>query len=222
WQPQGQVQGQRRRRNRTFAASVTGVAVIGLSAALVWTLRDSSASASTGGGGSHATGTPSVGGNAAASSATASPSPTDQGTGAGDQGTQANLLTPPGARAAVSALKNQVGSRKIVQLDVYPGYAIAQVLTAADPTEYDEYTYRDGQFDHSPGGTISDEKPFDPGAIDWNVLPTLLTEAKQRLKVANPTSEYLIIEGNFFGEGPGIGVYISNDYNKGGYMFTDF
>ncbi|HZU57672.1 MAG TPA: serine/threonine-protein kinase [Actinocrinis sp.] len=221
WQPQGSVQGQRRRRNRTFVASVTGVAVIGLSAALVWTLHDSSASASTGGG-SHATGTPSTAGNAGANSQTTSASPTDQGTGAGDQGTQVNLLTPAGARAAVRALKNRVGSRKIIQLDVYPGYAIAQVLTAADPIEYDEYTYRDGQLDHSPGGTISDEKPFDPGAINWDALPTLLTEAKQRLKVANPTSEYLIIEGNFFGEGPGIGVYISNDYDKGGYMFTDF
>ena len=221
WQPQDQAQAQRRRRNRTFVASVTGVAVAGLSAALIWTLRDS-ASASTGGGGSQATGTASASGSAAAGAAATSPSPADQGTGTGDQGSQTNLLTPAGARTAVSALKKQIGSRKIVQFDVYSGYAIAQVLTASDPTEYDEYTYRDGQLNSSPGGTITDEVAFDPGAINWNILPTLLTEAKQRLKVANPTSEYLIIEGNFFGEGPGIGVYISNDYNKGGYMFTDF
>lgn len=217
-----QAQAESRRRNRAFVASVTGVAVAGLSAALIWTLHDS-ASASTGKGGPKTSGTRSTAGNAAGASAAASPSPADQGTDTGGgQGSQLNLLTPAGARTAVNALKKQVGSRKIIQLDVYPGYAIAQVLTASDPTEYDEYTYRDGQLESSPGGTITDEQPFDPGAINWSILPTLLTEAKQRLKVANATSEYLIIEGNFFGEGPGIGVYISNDYSKGGYMFTDF
>lgn len=53
-------------------------------------------------------------------------------------------------------------------------------------------------------------------------MPTLLTEAEQRLKVANADSEYLIIAGNFFGDGPGIGVYIDNNYSAGGYMLTDF
>ncbi|HXR73316.1 serine/threonine-protein kinase [Actinocrinis sp.] len=219
---QPHLQMPRKRRNGAFVASVAGVAVVGLSAALVWTLHNQSASASTGNGGTHGAGTPSAADSANAAAATASASATDQAPDTGSQGSQLNLLTSAGARTLVNALKQQVGSRKIVELDIYPDHASAEVLTAGDPTEYDDYTYRGGQMENAPGGTISDEAAFDPGAINWNKVPTLLTEAEQRLKVANADSEYLIIAGNFFGDGPGIGVYIDNNYSAGGYMLTDF
>jgi hypothetical protein len=196
------------------------VAVVGVSAALVWTLHNQSASASTGTGtgGPHATGTASAAG-ATASASAVTDQPSDAG---GGQGSHANLLTAAGARSVVSALKQQVGSRKIVQLTIYPDHADAEVVSTNDPAAYDDYTYRDGHMDNSPGGPITDEVAFDPGAISWDKVPTLLTEAEQRLKVPNADSRYLIISGDFFGQGQGIGVYIDNDYGTGGYMLTDF
>jgi hypothetical protein len=221
--PQPHSQDPRKRRNGAFVASVTGVAVVGVSAALVWTLHNKSAAASTGTGGAHATSTLSAaGGGAGAATASASAATDQTPDTAGGQGSRPSLLTASGARTVVNALKQQVGSRKIVQLTIYPDYADAEVVTANDPTVYDDYTYRDGHLENSPGGPISDDAAFDPGAISWDKVPTLLTEAEQRLKVANANSQYLIIAGNFFGDGPGIGVYVDNDYGAGGYMLTDF
>ncbi len=215
----------RRRRTATFIASVTGTAVIGLAAALIWTLH-SPASASTGNnpGASGQTGTtsPSIGSVAASSSAT-SASPTDSGStdGSGSNSSQSqSYLTPAGARSLVSALHRQFGSRKIVELVIYPDYASVEVVTAADATLYDEYWYRNNAFEHVMGGEITDEQPVDLNAVDWNVLPTLLADGAQELKIPHPTSQYVIIEGNFLNEGPGLAVYLSDDYGSA-YLLAD-
>ena len=224
--PQTQIDSPRPRRNGAFVASVTGVAVAGLAAALIWTLHNASASASTGNGDARGTSTPSAAASVnpatAAASASATDQSTDQGTDTVDQGSQTNLLTPAGARSVVAALKKTVGNRKVVQLNLYDDHALAEVETASNPNEFDDFLYRDGRLDQFPGGTISIEQPFDAGKIDWDIVPTLFTEAKQRLKFPNPTSEYLLVEGNFLNEGPGIGVYVTDAYGGGGYMFTDF
>ena len=129
-------------------------------------------------------------------------------------------MTSAGARSLVSALHQQFGSRKIVELVIYPTYASLEVETAADPTLYDEYWYRDTGFERVTGGTISDETPVDLGAIDWNVLPGLLSDAAGQLKIPHPTSQYLIIEGNFLDDGPGLAVYLSDDYGSA-YLLAD-
>ncbi len=217
----GAQQQSRRRRTATFVASVTGTAVIGLTAALVWTLRDAPASASTG---SHL-GTQSAGASSSAAalggrSGTASPSPSSGGGGGSGQGQASNLLTPAGARATVNALRRQFGNRKIIELVLYGDYAAVEVETAADASLYDEYWYRNGTFEHVMGGEVSDEKPVDLDAVAWDMLPTLFADADQQLKIPHPTSRYLIIEGNWSDQGPGIGVYLSDDYG-GAYLLVN-
>ena len=196
----------------------------GLAAALIWTLHDSSASASTGsnsGTGTQSSTSLSSGGSGAAStSASASAAAAPTGGSGGGGGQAQSFLTTAGARSLVSALNQQFGSRKVITLDVYPDYAAVEVETAADQTLYDEYWYRNGTFETVSHGTVTDELPVDLGAVDWNVLPKLLSDATQQLKVPHPTSTYLIIEGNFIGNGPGLAVYLSDDYGSG-YLLAD-
>jgi tRNA A-37 threonylcarbamoyl transferase component Bud32 len=212
--------GPRRRRTAAFVASVASVAVVGLGLALFLTLRDAPASASTGnhgGGNSNAA----LAGTVSPSAATGGASPsTSAGSDGGGQGQASNLLTPAGARAVVSYLHQQLGNRKIVELVLYPDYAAAEAETAADPTLYDEYWYRDGTLSRVSGSTITDEVPVDLGAINWNALPTLLSEASKQLKIPHPTSQYVIIQGNWIDRGPGLGIYLGDDYGSA-YLLAD-
>lgn len=212
----------RRRRTATFVATITGTAAIGLAVALVWTLRDSPASASTGnnagaqsGGSSSSAAVGGLGAGAADPAGSASPSSDST-----DSGSSASFLTPAGARAAAGAMRREFGGRKIVELVLYSDYASVEVETAADQTLYDEYWYRNGTFQKVTGGEITDEQPVDLNAIDWSALPTLFADANRDLKIPHPTSRYLIIEGNWSEQGPGIGVYLSDDYG-GAYLLAN-
>lgn len=215
-----------RRRTATFVASIAATAAIGLAAALIWTLRDSPASASTGNdrGANSLTVTTSPSAGSRAASSTAAVAPVDSsssGTGSGaDSGQAQSMLTPAGARALAGTLHQKFGSRKIVELVVYPTYASLEVETAADPTLYDEYWYRNGAFERVMGGEINDEAPVDLAAIRWDALPSLLSAANRELKVPHPTSQYLVIEGNFFDGAAGFAVYLSDDYGSG-YLVAD-
>jgi serine/threonine protein kinase len=208
----------RRRRTATFVASITGTAVIGLAAALVWTLRDLPASASTGNNpGTHSSTSASAG---TGTGMTGTQAPSANATSGSGTSQSSNFLTPAGARAVVSALHQQFGSRKIVQLVLYPAYASVEVVTASDSKLYDEYWYRNGSFEHVMGGEITDEVPVDLSSINWDALPTLFSDARQQLNVPHPTSQYLIIEGNWIDQGPGLGAYLSDDYG-GAYLLAD-
>ncbi|HEV2347269.1 MAG TPA: serine/threonine-protein kinase [Actinocrinis sp.] len=215
--------GPRRRRTAAFVASITGTAAVGLALALVWTLHDSPASASTGNNGNSGNNTGGVSSTASPSAGTsggASPSASADGGGGGDQSQASNLLTPAGARALVNVIHQQLGNRKIIELVLYPDYAALEAETASDPTLYDEYWYRGGNLTRESGGTITDEVPVDLSAVNWNALPTLLSAAGKQLKIPHPTSQYVIVEGNWIDQGPGLGIYLGDDYGSA-YLLAD-
>jgi serine/threonine protein kinase len=203
----------RSRRNSVFASCVAGTAAVGLIAALVWTLHNPSASASTQGAGgpsaSTTTSASAVTGGLTATGAAA----TATATSGAVQGQ--SLLTEAGMRTLISAVRAKSGATKIVTMTVYPTYADVQVPTKADPTLYDEYLYRSGSFESWDHGTIdSTEGTVDPDTFTWSALPALLRYAQNNLKIAHPTSEYLIISGNWFDDGPAICVYLSDAYGS--------
>lgn len=215
--------GPRRRRTAAFVASITGTAAVGLALALVWTLHDSPASASTGNNGNSGSNTGGVSSTVSPSVGTsggASPSASADGGGGGDQSQASNLLTPAGARALVNVIHQQLGNRKIIELVLYPDYAALEAETASDPTLYDEYWYRGGNLSRESGGTITDEVPVDLSAVNWNALPTLLSAAGKQLKIPHPTSQYVIVEGNWIDQGPGLGIYLGDDYGSA-YLLAD-
>lgn len=60
-------------------------------------------------------------------------------------------------------------------------------------------------------------------AFDWDAVPALIAEARKKLKVDSPTSRYLVIRqpNDVFDTPAGMAVYLSNDYNKSGYLEAD-
>ncbi|MBS2962884.1 protein kinase [Actinocrinis puniceicyclus] len=211
--------GPRSRRNGAFVAALTAVTVLGLSGALVWSFHGAPAAAATGNGrGAGSSVTATAPGRVPVTGATSNAA-VARGSAAGGQG--AGLLAPAAARSLVRLLDQKSAGGRVIELVLYPGYADAEILTAGDPTLYDDYYYRGGVIQRSGGGTVTDQVPLDLAAVNWNALPTLLAEARKRLGIAHPTSEYLVIQGGWIGQSPGIGVYLGDDYGSA-YLLADF
>jgi hypothetical protein len=187
------------------------VAAVALAGVLAWNLIPSGATAQNGTtvGGSTTTGQPATTATGAPATRSAnSPAPTD-------------LMTPAGVRAAIAAMRPDMPSTKVVRLVVYPGYAIADVPTAADPKLYDTITYRDGKVSKEPGGEVTEDYTVDLQTYNWDILPGVEQKALDTLNVPHPTSKYLIIGPDILDGTPGISVYLSDQYNSSGYLEVD-
>ncbi|MER6085907.1 serine/threonine-protein kinase [Streptomyces sp. NPDC001833] len=201
-----------RRRRTLLLLPVAAVAVAG---ALTWTLLPDSgnqASGATDSGTAHATTSSSAG-------STASPTAARQTAGT-------DLLTPQGIRTAVAAFEKQTGRDRFGKLTVYPEYVIAYMMVKGSDTAYDSYTYRPGQGVQKDiiSSTLSgDDRPVSLDDFAWDKVPSLLTQARRRLKVPDPTTRYLVVvlPGNAFGDPAGMSVYLSNKYSQTGYFQTD-
>jgi serine/threonine protein kinase len=206
-----------RRRNAVFVSCVAGTALLGLSAALLWTLYGSPASAST----ARGTGTPSVSASAGTGGTTASGAASTSTASSGTVPSQ-GFLTGDGMRALISAVRAKSGGTKIVSMTVYPTYADVQIPTKTDATVYDEFLYRDGSFkDWGHGAVDSGSGLVDLSGITLSALPALVRSAETGLKVAHPTSEYFIIDNSSLENAPALRVYVSDDYSRDGYLVAN-
>ncbi|MFB7470522.1 serine/threonine-protein kinase [Kitasatospora sp. NPDC056184] len=224
----------RRRTGASVALAVAGVALAGV---LAWTLRPdgtgeavepnaapSGSSASAGTAGSPAK--PGTTAGAAASTgpaATAPPAPPATASTAPTAKQPANtkdLMTPDGVRTVVAAITAQSGGTKVKALNVYPGYANAQVPTA-DGRNYDWYDYRDGKVTKRTGSSMDKDKAVDLAQYDWDAIPALLKKANDTLNVKDPTSRYLVIDTFPSDNLPSIRVYLSDEYHNSGYLLAD-
>jgi len=210
----------RSRRNTVFVSGVAGIAVIGLAAALIWTLHDSSGSGPTLGAGG-----PSVSASSSASAGSAGVTDTSgasaASSAAGQTQTQ-SLLTATAMQSFIKLLRSTTGSTKVIELDAYPTHADVEVPVAADPTLYNDYTYQDGALTADPdfnGSVDAGQGTVDLTAVTWSVLPTLLKYAEHNLNIPNSTSEYIILDNNFE-NAPAIRVYESDTYGSG-YLAAD-
>lgn len=135
-----------------------------------------------------------------------------------------DMLTPAGIRTAIKAFKDKTGSDRFSDFSVYPGYVIADVMVKGSNTKYVSYTYRSGTgfdegFDNK--GTVTDgDQPVKLDGFNWDAVPGLLKTAKKELKVAKPTSQYLLLRvpNTYDGTLEGMGIYLSDDYGAGGYV----
>ncbi|WP_280723902.1 serine/threonine-protein kinase [Kitasatospora sp. MAA4] len=204
----------RRARRVVGASSVAVIAAVALASVLVWSLSPS-------GGSTPRASSSTTPGAAAVPPATGSGSaPAAASTPAADV---KDLLTPDGMRSTVAAISPLMTNGRVVQLVVYPGYASAEVPTAADPLHYDEVDYRDGAVTHSPGGSVDsgDNATVDLRTFDWSILPALLQKAQDTLNVAHPTSRYVIVGPDLMDGSPSISVYLSDAYDGSGYLEAD-
>lgn len=200
---------------RRWTLLVLPTAGIALAGALVWTQLP--------GTGTHANGPKGSGTTSATASAP------DDATGSpasGSRATTTDLLTPQGIRTAIAAFEKETGRDRYASLTVYPEYVVANLMVKGDDAAYDMYTYRPGQGvrkDIISGHVSGDDKPVTLDGYDWDKVPSLLTEAGEKLKVPDPDTRYLvlILPGNAFGDPAGMSVYLSNDHSQTGYLQTD-
>ncbi|MGX2996447.1 serine/threonine-protein kinase [Streptomyces sp. JNUCC 64] len=154
----------------------------------------------------------------------------DDGGGEGDGGSDkggdegGDLLTPDGIRRAVGALREETGSDRFGDLNVYPEHVTATVMVKGSDKKFDRYVYRATGITKLPvGGTLmGGDQPMDITGFDWDVVPALLERAGKDLNVDRPTSRYLLVNGPSatFGTPSTLSVYFSDGYGSG-YLQAD-
>ncbi|MFF4799335.1 serine/threonine-protein kinase [Streptomyces sp. NPDC001351] len=203
-----------RRRWTLLVLPTAGAALAGV---LVWTQLPGSGTHASGGTGTRTTGS----GTTTSPSAGSTASPI-----AAEQTATTDLLTPQGIRTAIAAIEKETGRDRFGDLTVYPGYVSAGVMVNGSDTAYDSYTYRPGQGvqkdiinDKLTGG----EKPVRLDGFDWDKVPSLLVQAKKKLKVPKAATRYLVLDppGNVFGFPVGMRVYLTDAYGRTGYLVAD-
>ena len=188
--------------SRRVPVVIASVAAIGLVGALLWVF--------TSGGSADATAPP-------GSAPTAGPSSASPAAGP-------DLLTTAGMNTLISALPSAIGGSQVLQMTVYPTYAIVEVQDKANSSTYDNYEYSGGHTKSlGSGGSIA------PGytttglnSVNWNILPGLLEKANMDLGVQNPITRYVVLDPNWpsAGSGASLRVYIANA-NGEGYLLSD-
>ncbi|MFF4359359.1 serine/threonine-protein kinase [Streptomyces sp. NPDC001604] len=208
-----------RRRWTLLVLPAAGVTLAGV---LVWNLLPGSDTHASGGTGSGTHGSRSAASGTTTSSsagATASPS-------AEEPTATTDLLTPQGIRTAIAAIEKETGRDRFGDLRVYPGFVSAEVMVKGSTTAYDSYTYRTGQGvqeDLDKGTLSGEEAPVRLDDFDWDKVPSLLVQAKKKLKVPKANTRYLLLDppGNAFDFPVGVRVYLTDDYGRTGYLVAD-
>ncbi|MGD9525928.1 DUF1707 SHOCT-like domain-containing protein [Pseudonocardia sp.] len=129
----------------------------------------------------------------------------------------AGLHTPEGFTRFLADVQEQLGTTRVAQATVYPGYAVITTAVPGRPGRAQTYQYRGGLDGPSEGGTRDADQPLvDLAAFDPAVVLPLVAGAPESLKVGEATSTYLIFDDD--GDGPQVAVYASNDYHESGYL----
>jgi serine/threonine protein kinase len=134
--------------------------------------------------------------------------------GGNTQGTQAeDLLTPAGARQAVSALSQAMGGTMVSKLTLYPDYASATAPAKNVTNGFDEFEYRDGvAIREGPDTVDADRAVLDLNTVNWDALPALWQRAETELGIDKPTTRYMIVDTDIIDDTPELKLYLSDDY----------
>ncbi|MEU6141111.1 serine/threonine-protein kinase [Streptomyces sp. NPDC047081] len=204
----------RRGPARPVLLSLSGTSLVGVLAVLWWVLPlGGNDSGGAGGSTFTATGSPSA---TPASRTSQAPE---------TQSANTNLLTPDNIRTAINAIEKETGRKRFGGLTVYSDYLSAKVMVNGSNVAYESYSYRPGQGvekDIIDGTLTSLDKPFTPERFDWDKIPALMKEADKKLNVKDPKYRYvLVMMPNAFYPEFGLGVYLSDKYDRVGYLRTD-
>ncbi|MFC7619156.1 serine/threonine-protein kinase [Microlunatus sp. GCM10028923] len=134
-----------------------------------------------------------------------------------------SLLTEAGIEQMIKAFKKAAGTTKFSELSIFEEHAVAEVPVKGRKNAADDYVYRDGVAEPwTSGPAITDGSTVDVTKIDWGVLPKLLKQADQKLKVDKPTSRYVLVKASwtFADDAPVIMVYLGDTYGTG-YLVAD-
>ncbi|MGY5766404.1 hypothetical protein ACXET9_14535 [Brachybacterium sp. DNPG3] len=92
------------------------------------------------------------------------------------------LRGPERAADALASLEGEIGTT-VTSVLIYDGWMEVDVPTAPGATTYDTLTIRGGRIDETRPATIQPEQAdeFDLSEVDWTIIPTLFTTARDQL-----------------------------------------
>jgi hypothetical protein len=125
----------------------------------------------------------------------------------------AQLISARGFEQFVDALKEETGSTSVVDLTLYPRYAVV-VVPLPGGKGRTQSLYYDGAFRETTLGTTTD-KVLDLRKVDARLLVPL--SRKARNAVEEPDQWYLILGARDI-QGAVIYAYASNKFGEGGYV----
>ncbi len=134
-----------------------------------------------------------------------------------------DLLTPTGVRQAIAALEQATGGQQFTETTIYPTYVNTGAPVHNQPTEYDNFIYRDGKASREgAGGEMDGEDTANLDIISWGTLPALLQTAQAKLGVPKPTMRYVIVDPSwaFNDDKPTLLVHLNDEYG-GAYLAAD-
>lgn len=128
-----------------------------------------------------------------------------------------NVHTESGYQTLVDAVREETGSTEVLNLILYPRYAVIQVPLDGGTGRYQSF-YWDGQLAAQSKGTTT-YKPFDMTRVRPELMIQLLEQV--RGSVEAPTSWYVIATKppDIAGQ---IGAYASNEFSESEYVIATF
>jgi hypothetical protein len=124
-----------------------------------------------------------------------------------------DLLTPAGARQAVSALAEVMGGTEVSDLDLFSDHASATAPAPAVENGFDNFSYRDGTATRDGPDTVdADRAVLDLNDVNWDALPALWERANKELGVDNPTDRFVVVDTDIIDGTPSMKLYLSDDY----------
>jgi hypothetical protein len=136
-------------------------------------------------------------------------------------GAAEDLLTPAGARKAVSALSGVMGGSKVSDFTLYADSASATAPAKGVKNGFDDFVYRDGTASRTRPDTVdADRAVLDLNTVNWDALPALWERANKELGVDRPTTRYVVVDTDIIDGTPSLKLYVSDDYGAG-YLAAD-
>ncbi|HEV7651026.1 MAG TPA: serine/threonine-protein kinase [Actinophytocola sp.] len=132
-----------------------------------------------------------------------------------------DLLTPAGARKAVSSLSKVMGGSKVSDLDLYPDHASATAPAKAVKDGFDNFEYRNGTATREGPDTVdTDRAVLDLDKVNWDALPGLWKRAEKDLGIDKPTLRYVVVDTDIIDGTPSLKLYLADDYG-GAYLLAN-
>lgn len=141
------------------------------------------------------------------------PEPVAAGGANGPTQPVAPLISGAGFGQLLEALEKKTGSTSVVDLTLYPRYAVL-VVPVPGGKGRTQSLYYDGNIREQTLGTSADAA-FDLSQVDPELLVTLSRKARKAIE--DPTQWYLILRAPDV-EDAVIYAYASNEYGEGGYI----
>lgn len=144
--------------------------------------------------------------------------PGNPSSGPENQGKSA-VLTQPGFKALLAAIKEETGRTVVFEAVLYPEYAVLELPVDLETKRESRY-YWDGKElkAYDSFGKSSDAR-FDLSTI--NVAGMLRLSQKVREIIEEPTSYYVIVNAPDEFDAAVMFAYASNKYSEGGYLSAD-